>query len=84
MTDRFKNKCFNKDATSYLQQAPDGNIFLVQSIFLKKKKKRRAYFHHHHHHSSLAETAVNSYAPLLIYFEVQVLGSNSPTLDSSL
>lgn len=39
MTDRFKNKCFNKDATSYLQQAPDGNIFLVQSIFLKKKKK---------------------------------------------
>lgn len=39
MTDWFKNKCFNKDATSYLQQAPDWNIFLVQSIFLKKKKK---------------------------------------------
>lgn len=83
MTDRFKNKYFNKDATSYLQQAPDWNIFLVQSIFLKKKKKR-PYFHHHHHHSSLAETAVNSYTSLLIYFEVQGLGSNSPTLHSSL
>lgn len=31
MTDRFKNKCFNKDATSDLQQALHWNI-------LKKKK----------------------------------------------
>jgi len=79
--DRFKNKCFNKDATSYLQQALDWNIFLVQSIFLEEKKKKRAYFHQH---SSLAKTAVNSYTYLLIYFAVQVVGCNSPTLHSSL
>lgn len=38
MTDRFKNKCFNKDVRSYLQQALDWSISLVQSIFVGKNQ----------------------------------------------
>lgn len=38
MTDRFKNKCFNKDVRSYLQQALDWSISLVQSVFVGKNQ----------------------------------------------
>lgn len=72
MTDRFKNKCFNHDATSYPQQALNWNIFLVHSIFGGQNGERVNF--HHHHHNSLVETAVNSYTSLLMYFEVQVIG----------
>lgn len=65
MTDRFKNKCFNKDATSYLQQALDWNIFLVQIIFLKKNL--RAYFHHNHY-SSFVERGLNCYTSAHIFW----------------
>lgn len=78
MTDRFKNKCFNKDATSDLQQALHWNT-------LKKKKVcvcGAAYFHHYH--SSFVETAVNSYTSLLLYFEVWAIGCNSPAFNCSL
>lgn len=80
MTVRFKNKCFIKDTRSYLQQALDWSIFLVQSIFLKKKIKIIDCFQYH---NSIVETAVNSYTYLLIYFEVQCIGYSASNLHST-
>lgn len=77
MTDRFKNKCFKKDARSYLLQAFDWSISLCRASSWGKIK---AFFLKHH--SSVVGTAVSSYSYLLVYFEVQCTGRSAPTLPS--
>lgn len=75
MTDRFKNKCFKKDARSYLQQALDWSLCKASSW-----GKIKAFFLKHH--SSVVGAAVSSYSYMLMYFEAQHTECGAPTLPS--